>query len=366
MIVTQMRSGNQGLRRFDGFTKLADDYRIGTVSGGILSLCALITTIAVFVVQIRGFLNPKLKQMFMLDTRRPVGPDGKTISPKYQTGLQINFQISFPHAPCYLLHFDALESLTDLPLPLSNSEIKFTRLVSGRTAGLYDVDKYFGTDTEDCGPCLVEGTRCCNSCEDVLAAHRWNNLRYPDLDKVRQCRGVLDQLRTMDGEGCRVSATFRTVRIRSQFHIAPGMSSVVNETHFHDIKVFGKKWSELNLTHTIDHLYFGLSEGEEPAPLDGFTSVQERPGSWRVSYRADVMGDEYTSERYVIENRTQFFPGVSVDYDISPIYALEYYERQSLMQLLSSMVISAGGVVFVFRILDATFYANNEDRKLTN
>ena len=141
---------------------------------------------------------------------------------------------------------------------------------------------------------------------------------------------------------------------------------MINESHFHDIRPFGKKWLDLNLTHTINQFYFGVDEGREPGQLTGFTSVQEKKGYWRVVYMTDVMGDDYTSERYIIENSTSMYPGVSVEYDISPIYALEYREHETLLQLLTKMVISAGGVVFMFRVIDATLYANDAERKLAD
>lgn len=350
-----------GLRRFDGFQKLADEYRIGTVSGGALSLCALITTLVVFAIEIRDFLNPPLKQKFVLDSLRPVGPDGKTISAAYQQSLNVNFKITFPHVPCYLLHFDAIETLTNQPLPLQSSMITFTRLRDGAQAGKY-TRHFFDVNTERCGSCYgMEEPRCCNSCSAVLDAFRKAFAKYPVLEDVKQCANVVKELKTMDGEGCSVDAVFKTVRIQGSFHIAPGMSSMVNETHYHDVKPFGVKWGSLNLTHTIDRFDLG---GPDPGQLTGFTSVQEKAGYWRVVYMTNVMADDYTSVRYSVENSTTLFPGVSVDFDISPIVAENYYQRESLLQLFSKMVVSAGGTVFMFWILDATFYRANNDKKL--
>ena len=361
MIVIVLMSG--GLRRFDGFKKLADEYRVGTVSGGALSLCALLTALAVFGLQIRDYINPPLQQRFVLDTRRPVGPDGKTISSRYQAALEVNFQITFPHVPCFLLHFDAIETSANLPLPLQQSMVTFTRLRNRNRVGQYTTG-YLDVNTERCGSCYgIGNATCCNSCGAVLRQYRQENLRYPILSEVDQCVRASQDMKSMEGEGCTVNAHFKTVRIKAEFHVSPGMSSEINGSHFHDVRPFGWKWLDMNLTHTIDRFDFG-SRSTEPGQLSGFTSVQDKVEYWRVVYMTNVMADDYTSQRYLVRNSSVLYPGVSVEMDISPIYAETVVERGSVLQLLSKMVMSAGGTVFMFWILDATFYRGTPAKKL--
>lgn len=352
------------LRDLDGFRKLSDDYRIGTVSGGFLSICALVTAICMFIIQIQGYMRPCHRQRFIIDTRKPVGPDGRTVSAKYQAGLEVNLGITFPHVPCFMLHFDAIESTTSLPLPVEEVDIRFNRLSSthAREIGLFDASYvYESTGKSKCGSCYDANhtTLCCNSCSDVLEAYSSVGLRFPALADVEQCTNVIPILSDMENEGCRVDAAFRAVRIKSEFHVSPGMSSTVNGTHFHDLRPFNKSMTSLNLTHTINHLYFGRDEGDEPGVLSGITTTQVSEGDWVVLYRIDVVGDDYTGERYGLTNSTVMNSGTSFQYDVSPIYAYEYEYHEPFMRLIARMVTCAGGIIFIFRMLDAGAFATD-------
>jgi hypothetical protein len=167
----------------------------------------------------------------------------------------------------------------------------------------------------------------------------------------------------MDSEGCEVAGSYRTIRIKSQFHISPGMSSIIEGVHFHDLRPFSKTFSALNLSHTITNFYFGDREPEMPGPLSGFTAIQEKAELWRTVYVVDIIADEYSAERYILENRTKLFPGVVVEYDISPLVASASYDQETLVALLTRLVMLLGGVLFVFKILDSAMFMESRRRR---
>jgi hypothetical protein len=354
------------MHRFDLLPKIVDEYRIGTVSGGALSILAVIVSIYLCISEISAYLHPPIRQRLLVDTRKPIGPDGETISPQYQSGIEINVQITFPVAPCYLLHFDAIESFTELPLPLDHTEITFNRLSGerGQIIGTYDPAIYETAYPGDCGSCYnaTNGPKCCDSCRAVLDAYEEDEMLFPDLSVIAQCAHLLEKFKFMDSEGCEVTASYRTLRIKSEFHISPGMSSVLDGVHFHDLAPFGRSWPDMNLTHTIDKLTFGIDD--VPGPLTNFTTVQTTSGSWRVLYVTDVIADEYTAERYVMTQGSNVFPGVTIRYDISPLFAVSYYEREGVLQLLTRLIMLIGAIIFLFRILDSALNWNGKGNRV--
>jgi hypothetical protein len=67
-----------------------------------------------------------------------------------------------------------------------------------------------------------------NSSKQLLDADR-----NAELANVPQCRSAAEMFETMKGEGCEVSAADMTIRMKSEFHISPCRSSVVDSIHDH-------------------------------------------------------------------------------------------------------------------------------------
>jgi hypothetical protein len=259
------------------------------------------------------------------------------------------------------LHYDSLEGFTNLPLPLDDHDITYTRLSpDGQPIGVLDSSAYETPFPERCGSCYEASneTKCCNNCKQFLDAYRKAELIFPLLSTVPQCRSAIELFEGMNDEGCEVSASYSTVRMKSTFHISPGISSVIDGTHLHDTRPFGKDFLELNLTHTINKLFFG-EEPEIPGSLTNFTTVQEKSGYWRVVYTTDIIMDEYTADRYIIENSTIMFPGVIVNYDVSPLCGFLYYDTESVIHLIARLVMLLGGVLFAYKVLDSAMFVRN-------
>lgn len=346
------------IQSLDILPKLDKDYRIGTPVGGILSIISLIATIFLFYFEFKDFLNPPFKQKLLISNTRPTGPDGITISSKYQPRLYVDIDVTFPAISCYLLHFDALESITQLPVPLEDKQINFTRLEqkSGRSIGNFPRKFMKTVPIDGCGSCYeANTTKCCNTCSEVYKAYRLDGLPPPDLRNISQCQSVTKLISTMDNEGCRVSASFHTIKFASEFHISPGLSWYTGGWHVHDLRPFRKNFFLLNLSHIINKLTFS-EDPKEKMPLDGFVNLQMKTNkTWKAVYTLDVIDTEYSASHFEIYN-SRTSPGIIFKYDVSPITAIQYQERNSFISLFTSFVIIVGGVLMFFRMLDSVLF----------
>jgi hypothetical protein len=149
-----------------------------------------------------------------------------TISAKSQPRLDVFVKITFTDMPCYILHFDAIDPITQLPLPLDEITSSFTRL-SPSLSPIAPLPPSFleSTPDESCGSCyLGRDNDCCKSCHDVFRAYCEAGFRPPPLSEIAQCAEVRDRLASYAGEACRVSAAFKSVRMAGEFHVSPGVS----------------------------------------------------------------------------------------------------------------------------------------------
>lgn len=353
------------LQKFDIFPKLETEYRVGTTIGGILSLLSIVATIVLSWVEIHSFLHQPVRQRLLVDSVKPTELDGVTISSKSQPRLDITVDVTFPRAECYLLHFDALDSVTQLPLPLDQVSSSFMRLsASGAPIEVLLPGFLDSEPSDECGSCDVskESTgECCRSCQDVFRIYKVRGFRPPPLDQVAQCKVVLERLSRFAHEGCRVSSQFRSIRAAGEFHISPGLSWFNEGWHVHDLGVFGKQFDQLNLTHTIHRLQFTAGDGR--MPLDGTTYVQDTAKRWRVVYTADVLGDNFSVSRYGMYPTGQQSPGIVFNYDVSPIMATEYLDREPMLHLVTRLLTVIGGVLGLFRLIDAVSYQSRRKAK---
>jgi hypothetical protein len=266
---------------------------------------------------------------------------------------------------CYLLHLDVMDSMAQYPLPLDEFDSQLIRLdASGNELGRLPPDLLESTPSENCDTCynLKESgdDEYCRSCQDIFRVYRQRGYRPPALHKGHQCASVDLRLRSFAGEGCRIKSQFRTVRMGGDFHIAPGLSWFVEEWQVHDIEVFSTKYEEADLTHAVNRLAFGNVDGA--MPLDGQTFVHEEPKPWRTIYTADVLGDNYSVSRYGLYPRDFLSPGIYFEYDVSPITATEYVDKEPLLHLVTRFLTVIGAVLGIFRAADAVSYRTRNAR----
>ncbi|KAK8894236.1 Endoplasmic reticulum-Golgi intermediate compartment protein 3 [Tritrichomonas musculus] len=349
------------LRKFDVFPKLVNEYRVGTVWGGILSLLSLFFAIGLSWVEIHSYLHPQVRQKLIVDSTRPTGEDGVTISMDNLPRLKSFINITFPRAPCYLLHIDVIDSITQISIPLDKVKTTFTRLSpNGQPISILPLDfmniSSSNNNQTKCGSCFIDGTKCCHTCLDVYNTFKDKGVRIPKLDDIPQCSEVRKKINQMDNEGCRVESSFRAVRVGGEFHVAPGLSWFSDGWHVHDLITFGKVFKEVNLTHTITRLQFAKTKGN--LPLDNFTLVQSKPNStWRVVYTADILEDNFSASRYAMYNSTNMIPGIFFKYDVSPITATTYLDKEPKLHLATRLLTVFGAVLGIFRLIDTVIYS---------
>lgn len=348
------------LEKFDLLPKLNSEYRVSTFIGGILSIVSILFTILFSIAEIQEYKHQPPQRKFIVDTMRPASSDG-VISEELQPHLNVEFDIFFPSAPCYFLHFDALDSVSQLPISINASKLKFNRYKNGKKIGVFD-NNFFDKNTSECGKCHNSNeSQCCNTCRDAVNDYLMNGKEPLAFESMEQCLEVDKVISEMKDEGCNIKASFSTVKIANSFHIAPGISWYSRGWHVHEMRPFLKYYTQQNLTHSIKYLRF--TKGSDKTPLDNFSNVQASAGKWRATYSIDIIGETYMVSHFEAINSTKVTPGLYFQYDISPLTQVYYEARQPIPQLITNIIIVIGGVLFSFRFIGTNF--NEKKRELT-
>jgi hypothetical protein len=331
---------------------------MGTTYGGILTILSIITAAFLSFTEIKTYLNPTTRQRLAVDTRRPTGKDGIIIDKKEQPKLDVLINVTFHSAPCYVMHLDVVDYVSQLSLPLENIKHKFTRLTKdGKEISEYDPSKLLESTPVKCGSCYKANTSkiCCNTCKELFDEYDVQYRHPPRLYKAEQCKEVYDRVRKMDDEGCSIYAEFTTPRVASEFHISPGYSWNTEGWHIHDIKMFNRTYASVNLTHTIHSMKFSRKEGKYP--LDGMTILQDKADPLGVIYLANILEDNFTAYSYKVYNPKQFKPGAIFSYDVSTITAVEYIDKEPFMHLLTRLLTVLGAVLGLFRLINTIMFS---------
>ena len=346
------------LRKFDVFPKLDNEFRVGTTTGGFLTILSLLTVIILSISEIVTFLHPETRQRLAVDMRKPTGADGITIDQDAQPKLDITLNITFPSSPCYLLHLDVIDPLSQLSMPLENINHKFNRLnKDGKIIGEFNPLTLLDSKPVKCGSCYKANSTkklCCNTCKELFDTYEDEVMKPPRLIKAEQCKEVYERTLTMDGEGCSIFAEFTALRVASEFHVAPGYSWNRDGWHIHDIKLFNKTFADVNLTHTIHEMRFSKKKGYYP--LDGTNYVQNKKLPTRTVYIASILEDNFSSTYYNIDKPKDFPSGIYFQYDVSPITAQSYIDREPFTHLLTRLLTVIGATLGLFRFIDTITY----------
>jgi hypothetical protein len=126
--------------------------------------------------------------------------------------------------------------------------------------------------------------------------------------------------------------------------------------HVHDVETFGLAFERINLTHTVDRLRF--ASGGAPMPIDGMQCVHTAQRPWRAVYTADILGENFSVSRYGVDVNPPLSPGVFFKFDVSPIGAVSYVDREPALHLVGRLLTVIGGVLGLFRFVDAVAYSS--------
>ena len=373
------------LKVFDAYPKAADEYRVRTMSGAVLSVICGVLIVLLVGVELRGYRS--------LEVLPEITVDGNV-----DEQASIYFNVTFPYIPCSFLEVDNLDVAGVCQLNPTDTIVRMRLDVRGhalkpQTVSAQSTTKRTAAANANananakakakegggsyCGPCYgaeTQDNRCCNTCDEVKRAYK-NKGWTPRPVEFEQCAAeVLTQemLEQRDaGEGCNVAGSMTVNKVAGNFHIAPGRSQQVGSfMHVHDFQHIALN---VNVTHTIHQLAFGRPYPGVVNPLDGHTEV-DLAGASMVQYFVKVVPTTYTfldgtslsTNQYSVTEHNHHvelasaapngLPGFFVLYDMSPITVRFTEVRKSFMHFLTNVCAIIGGVITVASVLDSIIY----------
>lgn len=388
------------IRNLDVFPKFDQkfekDARQRTATGGILSLVALVLISFLVVSEVRYFLSVTEDHSVFVD--REMGGD-----------MTIKVNVTFHRVPCELIGIDSVDAFGIYGEGMAAKTVK-TRIAADTLQPLADAE------TTTAAPAVQEGCpscygaekaagECCHTCEDVRAAYtrkRWTfNVEDSSFAQCAEERLRLASLFTR-GEGCNLAAQLTVARVTGNLYFIPGRT----------FKALGRQgidrtsdtMKQLNISHAIHALDFGVRFPGQASPLDGVEKIHGAPGqpgaakpvNGRFSYFIKVVPTRYQttsllgglsatvdSNQYSV---TQHFtpsqrssegtaeaanqgmlPGVMFTYDLSPIRLLvsRAHPYPSVVHFVLQLCAICGGVLTVASLTDAAaFHGLRKIKKL--
>ncbi|KAL7528400.1 hypothetical protein ACHAXR_002429, partial [Thalassiosira sp. AJA248-18] len=266
LTTTMKQSKLDYIRSIDTHSPISSEFRIHTFSGALLSLLTLLLTLYL----ISSEYTYNLSTTFL---------DHVHVMPQSPDGLEVEFDITFPHIPCALLATDAndptgqsqsfhidkkhrvwkhrldmdgkrigrksrfelggtliredqlnalqkakemddnedREVLADEARRLQQQRDNNNNEEEGENDNIEEAD-----DEQDCGSCYGAGDddECCNTCDDVKRAYRRKQWHIPDITKVVQCQHLV-RAADEEGEGCNVHGYVALSTGGGNLHFAP-------------------------------------------------------------------------------------------------------------------------------------------------
>jgi len=287
-----MASFWEKLRELDAYPKPLEDFKIKTFGGGAITIVSAVIMSLLFISELRDYLTPQVAEELFVDTSR-------------SSKLRINLDIVFPKVSCAYLTIDAMDSAGEQQQhnsithdifkqkldgngnPIVSEQPEKTEVFGDSTIGKkpdtgspHATDKKTSNETalakpgSGCGSCYGAESilmKCCNTCEEVREAYRMKGWAMTDPSTIEQCKGMVEEMKTIFNEGCRLYGHMEVNRVTGSWHVAPGKSFTLNHVHVHDVQPFSS--SQFNMTHIIKTLSFGEEIAGKTNPIDGMEGV---------------------------------------------------------------------------------------------
>lgn len=340
------------IKLFDLYSKVHDDYRIRTQSGGLITLVSL-TIMAVLVwSELSTYLTADVVDHIVVDT---------TLNQKLPIGLNI----TFPHLRCDEVSVDTVDSMGENQVDIAGDLIKQDLDASGHHS--------LGDRIAQPGECLScleaaeqEGPargRCCNTCQELKDAYSDAGLPYFHvLDTAEQCKYKV---------GCQIHGDVLVSKVGGNVHVALGKSTVRDGKHVHEFNI--KEVSDgFNTSHAIHRLEFGERVHGIESPLEG-TEKTVLHGAYMFHYYIKLVPTlfsgryrtVYTHQYSVTDNEKNVLlrqgelaglPGVFLVYEFTPFMVERKEKVTPLSHFLTSVSAIVGGIFTVAGTLDAILY----------
>jgi len=389
----------------DAFGKTTDDVKVKTRTGAFLTIlsAAIILTFTT---------------MEFIDYRRVATDTSIVVDRSRGEKLTVNFNVTFPRVPCYLLSLDIMDISGEQQRDVSHNIIK-TRLddhsrpikksVSAELRN--DLDKMSDAKGDGyCGSCYggvePEGG-CCNTCEEVRQSYVNRGWSFTNPDAVEQCvrEGWADKLKEQASEGCNIAGRIRVNKVVGNINFSPGRSFRAS----HDLVPYLRDdGNRHDFTHTVHHFAF---EGDDDYhfrkaeagramknklgltvnPLDGATGSTKK-AQYMFQYFIKVVSTQFRTLDGKIVNTHQYstthferdltegqsgeaaggthvlhgvagLPGAFFNFEISPMLVVHADTRQSFAHFITSTCAIVGGVLTVASLIDSILFATGRALK---
>ncbi|EGD79796.1 intermediate compartment protein 3 [Salpingoeca rosetta] len=371
------------LRNLDAYPKTLEDFRVKTFSGAAISIVAILLIVVLFTSELVYYLSTEVEPELFVDTSR----DEK---------MRINVDVTFHKMACAFLHLDIMDvsgeneldvehdifkqRLTETGTPIYEEPEEVDDLgdESDSAVGALKMMKE-GLDPNRCESCYgaeSEQNKCCNTCEAVREAYRRKGWALTDIQGIEQCEreGWTEKLKAQAKEGCRIYGHLEVNKVAGNFHIAPGKSFQQHSIHFHDLNSFGREaLGKFNMSHTINHLSFGIEYPGVVNPLDGHSETADKLGATMYQYYVKIVPTRYRKARGQELNTNQYsvtmhqrhidhkagqtgLPGMFVMFEISPILVQLSERTHSFFHFLTGVLAIIGGIFSVAGMIDSFVY----------
>ncbi|KAK6907281.1 hypothetical protein I203_101271 [Kwoniella mangroviensis CBS 8507] len=400
----------QGL---DAFGKTMEDVKIRTRTGALLTFISFSIILTSIMLEFIDYRRIHLEPSIIVDRSR-----GEK--------LVIEFDVSFPKVPCYLLSLDVMdisgEHQTELEHHISKTRLDkngraLETVEGGQLKG--DVERQnLKSDPNYCGSCYgasPDESGCCNSCEAVRQAYARKGWSFNDPSGIEQCveEGWEDKIKEQNTEGCRIAGRVRVNKVIGNLHFSPGRSFQHNMVQMMDLVPYLRDNNHHDFGHVIHKFRFGadLTAAEEATvlpkeakwrnslmmrdPLQEVAAHTEE-SQYMFQYFLKVVstnfvalnGEEIPSHQYSV---TQYerdlrlgnapgkdshghmtshgvagVPGVFINYEISPMKVIHTETRQSFAHFLTSTCAIIGGVLTVASLVDGFIFSSSKRLKGIN
>jgi hypothetical protein len=363
-------------RKLDIYPKFADsDVKVKTVPGAILTILTAAAMLILFSHELYRLVKPRTFDEVAVDTSR-IG---------LMRTMPVSFNITIS-VPCNNVHLDAFDyegnqqasgrhdirrqRIDENGIAIQEKEwlTREERREKGRAQRILDSAK----SSSYCGSCYGAGKKgqCCNSCDDVIEAHKARGLPVDPAESFSRWQQCVDEgYASLGKESCIYWGSVRVARVQGALFLSL----------IHDIKPFSKKTHDvsrisraINLSHTIRSFQFGTPVPGSAPPLDGVTVLQAEKGLVAYNYHLSVVPMRWLSRRGFEVNTFKYsvafsqknitarisrdVPGIYFHYDIAPFAVISKETAYTLWQFVTSVCAIVGGAFTCALFADQFLY----------
>lgn len=328
----------------DIFPKVRNDYIHQTNFGGTVTFISVIIMIYLFFSETISFFFSPLHQRLRIDNTPLPIKDGH-LDVANQSKLEIHIDLMLNNVPCEFVDYGILDEYKDA-MPNVVYDIKLHTLdKDGRRVKVKDNTRA----NSGCGSCYGLKSGCCNSCKEVKKAFKSKNRNLPPLHTIEQCRESVKNIGI--NQQCHLFGKILAPKVGGTIYIAPGDSYSDKSKHIADYMAMNITVDDFNMSHVINHIYFG--ESQKGAIKDN-ACIQKEKGRFKSLYFIKTAKEikngkeiyRYSATHYerYREGSSLKFPGIFIFYDSSPIIA-EYKRDVSVLHFLVELMGILGGVI---------------------